>query len=266
MQQGEQRSPAPRRRTDRCASGRRGCVTSTVIIAMPRSAIVSVGTPGRTLPMSPITIASAANRSGPRGREGAERAADLLHALDHDLDPRRAACPPTRAAHRRASGCSTSCPPCRARRWRRRARSPRTAATPTSTRRRSARRRSGCTAEPSGRPAGAGISPITTGAVSGQLERIQDRDARVAAELADRLVRLEQRRPGRLGIARRRDRRDRHQPRQVRLQLRHQGGHALDRRHAATLQVHLAERPTRQHDHSGRATAGTAPRSGTRCR
>ena len=41
---------------------------------MPRSAIVSVGTPGRTLPMSPITIASAANRSG---REGGK----VLNAL-----------------------------------------------------------------------------------------------------------------------------------------------------------------------------------------
>ncbi len=38
--------------------------TSTVTIAMPRSAIVSVGTPGRMLPMSPITIASAAKSSG----------------------------------------------------------------------------------------------------------------------------------------------------------------------------------------------------------
>ncbi len=34
---------------------------------MPRSATVSVGTPGRTLPMSPITIASAANSSGRDG-------------------------------------------------------------------------------------------------------------------------------------------------------------------------------------------------------
>jgi hypothetical protein len=40
---------------------------STMIIAMPRSATVSVGTPGRKLPMSPITIASAANSSGRDG-------------------------------------------------------------------------------------------------------------------------------------------------------------------------------------------------------
>ena len=37
---------------------------STVSIAIPRSATVNVGSPGRKLPMSPITIASAANSSG----------------------------------------------------------------------------------------------------------------------------------------------------------------------------------------------------------
>jgi hypothetical protein len=42
-------------------------VTSIVTIAMPRSATVSVGTPGRTLPMSPITIASHRNASGCAG-------------------------------------------------------------------------------------------------------------------------------------------------------------------------------------------------------
>jgi hypothetical protein len=38
--------------------------TSTVTIAIPRSATVRVGTPGRTLPMSAITIASERNSSG----------------------------------------------------------------------------------------------------------------------------------------------------------------------------------------------------------
>ena len=42
-------------------------MTSTVTIAMPRSATVNVGTPGRTLPMSPITIASQAKASGAVG-------------------------------------------------------------------------------------------------------------------------------------------------------------------------------------------------------
>ena len=60
--------------------------TSTMTPAMPRSATVSVGTPGRTLPMSPITIASAANSCGLRRRVGRERAPRLLLALDHDLD------------------------------------------------------------------------------------------------------------------------------------------------------------------------------------
>ena len=40
----------------------RACVTSIVAIAIPRSATVSVGTPGRTLPMSAITIASQRER------------------------------------------------------------------------------------------------------------------------------------------------------------------------------------------------------------
>ena len=38
-----------------------------MIIAIPRSATVSVGTPGLKLPMSPITIASASKRSGREG-------------------------------------------------------------------------------------------------------------------------------------------------------------------------------------------------------
>ena len=42
-------------------------LASTVIIAMPRKATVSVGTPGLKLPMSPITIASASKRSGREG-------------------------------------------------------------------------------------------------------------------------------------------------------------------------------------------------------
>ena len=39
-------------------------MTSIVAIAIPRSATVSVGTPGRTLPMSAITIASQRERVG----------------------------------------------------------------------------------------------------------------------------------------------------------------------------------------------------------
>ena len=82
--------PAPRRRTGRCAWRPASVVTSIVAIAMPRSATVSVGTPGRTLPMSPITIASQREQLGMRRRVGVQRAAaDLLLALDHDLDPDR---------------------------------------------------------------------------------------------------------------------------------------------------------------------------------
>ena len=56
---------------------------------MPRSATVRVGSPGRTLPMSAISIASERNSSGWAGGIGVERAADLLLALDHELDPDR---------------------------------------------------------------------------------------------------------------------------------------------------------------------------------
>ncbi len=38
--------------------------TSIVTLAMPRSATVCVGTPGRTLPMSPMIMTSAAKSSG----------------------------------------------------------------------------------------------------------------------------------------------------------------------------------------------------------
>ena len=62
---------------------------STVIIAIPRSATVSVGTPGRTLPMSPITIASAANSSGRSGGKVRERTPTSSMPFDHDLDPDR---------------------------------------------------------------------------------------------------------------------------------------------------------------------------------
>jgi hypothetical protein len=41
--------------------------TSTVTTAVPRSATVSVGTPGVTLPMSAISIASQRNRPGSTG-------------------------------------------------------------------------------------------------------------------------------------------------------------------------------------------------------
>ena len=97
-----------------------------------------------------------------------KRAADLLLALDHDLDPDRGL--PAAGAQRADvhRGCSTSSRRCRGRRSRRRARSPRRAATPISSRRRRARRRSARTAAPSGRPSGAGISPMMTGAVSGR--------------------------------------------------------------------------------------------------
>ena len=63
---------APRRRTGRCASGPASVLASTMTAAMPRSATVSVGTPGRRLPMSPITIASAAKQLGLRRRVGGE--------------------------------------------------------------------------------------------------------------------------------------------------------------------------------------------------
>ena len=56
--------------------------------AIPRSPTVSVGTPGRMLPMSPTTIASG-EQLGPGGGNVVKRAARLLLALDHELDPDR---------------------------------------------------------------------------------------------------------------------------------------------------------------------------------
>ena len=58
VQQGDQRVGRGAAELAAVLRRRRACRTSTVTIAMPRSATVSVGTPGRTLPMSPITIAS----------------------------------------------------------------------------------------------------------------------------------------------------------------------------------------------------------------
>ena len=149
----DQRVRAPRRRTARCAWRRRSVVTSIVTIAMPRSATVSVGTPGRTLPMSPMTIASHRKASGCSGRVGRQRAAaDLLLALDHDLDPdRRAAVPRAQRAdvsdHVRL-GVGGAAAEDRAVALGRR----RTAASSTAPRRRPARRRNASTAARSGRP------------------------------------------------------------------------------------------------------------------
>ena len=56
-------------------------------LRVPRSATVSVGIPGRTLPMSAINIASARNASGFVRVRGERASADLLLALDHELDP-----------------------------------------------------------------------------------------------------------------------------------------------------------------------------------
>ena len=91
--------------------------------------------------------------------EGRERAADLLLALDHDLDPDRGLPTP------RAQGADVDedvrlrVGACRGRRSRRHARSPRRAATPTWPRRRRAPRRSARTAAPSGRRRAQGSRP-----------------------------------------------------------------------------------------------------------
>jgi DNA-binding IscR family transcriptional regulator len=53
-----------------------------VTIAIPRSATVSVGTPGRKLPMSPITMASAAKRSGRDGGYVLTRPPGKITVLD----------------------------------------------------------------------------------------------------------------------------------------------------------------------------------------
>ena len=71
---------------------------------MPRRPIVSVGTPGRTLPMSADHHRVGGEQLGLRRRDTSlKRAADLLLALDHDLDPDRRLARPTRAARRCAS-------------------------------------------------------------------------------------------------------------------------------------------------------------------
>ena len=68
-----------------------------------------------------------------------------------------------------------------------------------------------------------------------ELERVE-LDAEIAKVLDDRVARLDQRRPRVLGKPEGRDRRDRDEPRELLLQLRHQGRDALARRgtHAAT--------------------------------
>ena len=58
VQEHDERVRARRRRTGPSASLPTSVSTSTVGIAVPRSATVSVGRPGRTLPMSAISIAS----------------------------------------------------------------------------------------------------------------------------------------------------------------------------------------------------------------
>ena len=93
-----------------------------------------------------------------RGIARERAAADLLVALDAELDPDRGPAHPRRAAPRRGRRCWTSCRRCRGRRARRRARSARTAASPTATRPRPAPRRSGCTAARSARPEAPGSS------------------------------------------------------------------------------------------------------------
>ncbi len=69
-----------------------------------------------------------------------------------------------------------------------------------------------------------------TGAVSGELEGGEVLDARGTTETDDVVVCLEQPRTRRLGVARRRDRRDGDEPREVRLQLRHESRDGLRQR------------------------------------
>ena len=126
---------ARRRRTGRCASARRASRPRHDHGAMPRRPIVSVGTPGRTLPMSPMIIASARTaRVASAGSSSSALPISSWPSITILIADRRPAVPGAQRADVQR-GCSTSCRPRRARRSRRRARSPRTAATPTSPRR-----------------------------------------------------------------------------------------------------------------------------------
>ena len=186
--------------------------TSTITAAMPRRPTVSVGTPGRTLPMSAITIASQANSSGRDRRVGRERAAGLLLALDHDLDPdRRLAAPGPQGADvhedvRLRVGRAAAVDRAVA------LASPRTAASPTSTRRRRARCRSARRGAPSARLRAPGSSAVMIGAASGRSsESICSTPASRSSSTTASCVSM-QRRPRVLRIAEHRDRRDRDEP------------------------------------------------------
>ena len=146
--------PAPRRRTGRCACRTRACAPRRVTFAIPRSAVVSVGTPGpdRAHVADHERVGLEALRV--RRRVARQRAAaDLLVALDAQLDPDRR--PPAPRAQRADVGEDVRLRVRDAARRRapRRAPSARTAARSTAPRRPPARRRSGCRAGPSARPA-----------------------------------------------------------------------------------------------------------------
>ena len=64
VQQRDQRVGAGTAELAAVLRARRASAASTITAAMPRRPMVSVGTPGRTLPMSAITITSQANSSG----------------------------------------------------------------------------------------------------------------------------------------------------------------------------------------------------------
>ena len=151
---------------------RRACATSMVTFAMPRSATVSVGTPGPH-------AAHVADDHGVGGEELGVAAAgrscsappptsswpSMTNFMPTGGRPSQARSAPTCATM--FDFVSAAPRPYR----RRRARSARRAACPTATRRRRARRRSGCRAAPSARRRGAGISPIDDRGGVGQLER-----------------------------------------------------------------------------------------------
>ena len=80
-----------------------------------------------------------------------------------------------------------------------------------------------------GAPSGAGISRGHDRRRLRQVEPADLLDARVAQQLDDGVVALDQRRPRVLGVAEHRDRRDRDQAREVRLELRHQLADELGR-------------------------------------